>query len=223
MGRDVNTWLSENYRDYLKSVSELSKNDRGEALVKDEHQLYDFDQITAHIFPKNMPESSDGICVCGKRIIFTEFKSGFKKKIRRKNYKNHLMECPYEEGKTCEPYRDLFFDRQNQETDALKTSLYLKGIESYITLTRNIMPECIDDGQPGQHRLLYCGVVDDPVAVGEAIRMDLAGKTQNDNQVLSVKQSLDRLKNNSKKSYYFDELEVFTPMGFKRYLDKYDH
>ena len=223
MGRDVNGWLSENYSDLLKTVTELSKNDKGDSLVIHESQLFDFDKITEQIFPKNKPESADGICVCGKRIIFTEFKSGFVKKINKSNYDEHRVKCPDDQSKTCELYTKLFFKEQEKENQLLKNSLYLKGIESYITLTRHIMPVCKDDGVEKEPRLVYCVVIDDPVEVGEAIQLELARKTEHSNQVVSVKQSLHRLKKNAQKDYYYDELEVFTPNSYKQYLDKYNH
>lgn len=59
--KDIKLYLASNYTDCLKSVSELSRSDNDKILVKDERELYCFDDITEALYPQNTPESADAV------------------------------------------------------------------------------------------------------------------------------------------------------------------
>ena len=217
--KDIKSHLADKYSEHLDTISNMSKSDKGQILVKDERKLYNFDKITEALYRKNTPESADSIYATKRKIYFVEYKSGFKKKISKDNFKKESMICPDDEKKEkyCEPYADLFFKNQKNEDKILRNSIHMKAIESYMTFMKEIAPNCIDDGV--RKNIIFCVVVDDEsMDKTEDILNDLAKKSSDTNARTRLRQSLSRLCNNSEKDYYFDEIKVFSPYEFKNFV-----
>ncbi|MBR5598294.1 MAG: hypothetical protein IKW30_12960 [Lachnospiraceae bacterium] len=216
--KDIKSYLLNNYSNYLETISEMSKSDNGESLVNDERKLYNFDKITEEIYTNKTPESADSLYVSDKRVYFVEYKSGFKKRITKDNFDKKQMLC-YKDNQTyCEEYGKLFFKNQKREDKILRNSIQFKAIESYMTFMEEIMPKSEDDGKG--KKLVYCVVVDDYVENMEDILNGLAGKSSETNTITSMRQSLSRFGKTPKKNYYYDEINVFSPYEFKKFVTK---
>lgn len=223
--KDVAEYLSRVYERELESVTELSESGKGISLVNDERQMYNFDKITEQISGKHeAPNSADAMLVTNRQILFTEFKSGFVKKINKKNFDYKRMDCPDEPSKTCKPYADLFIEKQNMENEQLLDSLKLKAIESYTTLEKQILPLCKDKTIGKAVRCVYGVVIDVPNDKEEDILNQLAElkDEESENAIAQIRQSLRRLSGNkcvNNETYLYDEIKVFSPYEFKKYLD----
>ena len=212
--KDIKSHLADKYSDYLDTISMMSKSDDGKILVNDERKLYNFDKITEALYGNQHPESVDSMYASKRKIYFVEYKSGFKKKINKKNFKKENMTCPDDEGKYCEPYAKLFFENQKNENKILYHSIYMKAIESYVTFMKEIEANSDEDGI--RKTLILCVVIDDYVESMEDTLTELAKKPSETNSMTSLRQSLSRLHKNSKKDYYYDEIRVLSPYEFKK-------
>lgn len=215
---DIQSYLANNYTDFLKPVSELSKSDQGKVLVEDERKLYNFDKITEKLYPNCIPESVDSLYVLNNKVLFVEYKSGFKKKISKDNFKKEKMSCPDDSKKFCQPYAKLFFDNQKKEDKVLYYSIHQKAIESYMTFMKGIVPEVENNEQ--SRFLMFCVVIDDYVENMEDILNGLSKKSSDSNLIGSMRQSLSRFRKMGNKDYYYDEIKVFSPHEFIRFLDE---
>lgn len=214
--KDIKSHLSDKYIECLDTISNMSKSDNGKTLVQDERQLYNFDKITEFLYGNPHPESVDSIYASERKIYFVEYKSGFKKKVSKENFKKESMSCPDEEGKYCEPFAKLFFKNQRNEDKILYYSIHMKAIESYMTFINEIEPKSDEDGT--RKNLVLCVVIDDYVESMEDILTGLAKKVSKTNYMTSLRQSLARFHKNSKKDYYYDEIKVFSPYEFKKFV-----
>lgn len=211
---DVKEFLENNYAEYLESVSDLSRSDNGKILVEDERKLYNFDKITKKIYPQNSPESADALYASDNKIFFVEYKSGFSKKINKKNFDPKKMTCYDNDEKYCEAYARLFLKNQKNEDKILKHSIHFKAVESYMTYMQEIASKCGKE----LDKVLYCVVVDDYVDNMEDILNSLAAKKSDTNIREELRQSLSRFRKRKKKSYYYDDIKVFSPYEFKKFL-----
>lgn len=218
VSKDVKSYLMDNYADCHDKVSDLSKSGDDKVLVEDERRLFNFDRITKTIYQKKYPESADAIYATDKKIFFVEYKCGFKKKINQENFDKSLMMCPDDNEKYCKEYANLFIKMKKKESEILRHSIHMKAIESYMTFFKEIEPNSQEDNKAKS--LIYCVVVDDYVESMEDILTDLAEKTSQNNTITSLRQSLSRFVKNGRKDYYYDEINVFSPYEFKRFLDK---
>ena len=109
---------------------------------------------------------------------------------------------------------------EDKEIEELKSSIRLKAIESYIILEKDILPEC--EEQAKQRRIKFIAVIDaDDVDAMEETLSELAGgKDNQENSISSLKQSLGRLRSDDRKSYYYDDIEVYTPHEFQLHLEQ---
>lgn len=217
--KDISTYLSHNYSDFLKSITELSSSKKGKALVEDERELYDFDKITEAIYGSNLPDSADAIYATERNVFFVEYKSGFTKRIRKDNFKKELMTCPDDDKKYCDAYATLFFKNQRNEDEILRKSIHFKAVESYMTLMSEIVPR--SEMSNGKRKLLtYCVVVDDYVENMEDILNNLAQKNSETNIIEDIRKSLKRFQKNATKDYYYDQIKVFSPHEFIDFINK---
>ena len=80
--KDLCNYITSEFSDYLEPIFLLSKSTEGKVLVKDERKLYNFDKITEKVYNNlKVPSSADALFATSKELLFTEFKSGFKRKI----------------------------------------------------------------------------------------------------------------------------------------------
>ena len=59
--KNLSQFASEHWDTYLKSITEISKNNDGKSLVESDVQLYNFDLICQDLFQENPPSSADAI------------------------------------------------------------------------------------------------------------------------------------------------------------------
>ena len=226
--KDIGSYMSAAYNVDLKSITELSESKKGISLISDERKLYDYDEITKrlHNYVK-YPTSADSVLVKGKLVAFVEFKSGFKKKITKKNFQLNKLTCPYDKKKEwiCKEYGKMLLDKLDLESEELLDSIKMKAAESYITLEKKIVPHCEDIAYGKKIQLLYWVVVDyedSAIDVLEDTLTELGKTSAEDNPISDIKKSLDRFvgqKDVNNQGYYYDEIEVFTPENFVRKLD----
>lgn len=212
---------------YIKPLSEISKPDNKKPPLVDRHEkIYCFDCISEKLYEKDKPCSVDGLFFYKNKAYFVEFKTGFKKKITRKNYNEEKAMCP-ENKHPCKFYRDLFFKNQDKETEELKTSIKFKAIESYITLEKQILP-CCQEG--GKCELVLLVVVDvEAIEDYENILSELGeehtpSKTNNSNEIDSISNALNNYRRKKDKhspsnDYYYDKIQVMSADEFKRHFD----
>ena len=50
--KDIKSHLADKYSEHLDTISNMSKSDKGQILVKDERKLYNFDKITEALYRK---------------------------------------------------------------------------------------------------------------------------------------------------------------------------
>ena len=110
------------------------------------------------------------------------------------------------------------------ENEQLLDSLKLKAIESYITLKKQILPLCMDKTTGKALRCVFGVVIDVPNDKEEDILNELAEvkDDESENTIAQIRQSLKRLSGNkctNGETYLYDEIKVFSPYEFKKYLD----
>lgn len=214
--KDIKLYLSNNYSNYLETITEMSKSNSGKSLVNDERKLYNFDKITKELYKEKTPESADSIYASGRKIFLVEYKSGFKKRVTKGNFDKKLMSCYEDNDKYCEAYGELFLKNQKNENKILRNSVQFKAVESYMTFKEGIESKSEEDVK--RKSLIYCVIVDDYVDSMEDILNGLAKKTSETNTITCLQQSLSRFRKTEKKDYYYDDIKVFSPYEFKEYL-----
>lgn len=222
----IQTWQSDTY---IKPLSEISKSAKGQSLVNKSEKIYWFDGISGEIYSgkNNKPRSVDGLFFTQDTAYFVEFKSGFKKIRTKENFDDKYAQCP-KNGAFCQDYKDWFFEKQEKETEELKSSIKFKAIESYITLEKEILPLCED--APKIKLVLLVVIDEDEIEDYEETLVELSEshappKTVIDNSICSLKKSLQgykkrRDKHDPSNDYYFDEIEVLSPKGFEDVFKK---
>ena len=220
--RDLLSYAETNWNDFIKPVSDISKNEHTHIpLVMGAELLYNFDAVTDSLFsPEKKPASADGMKISANRVEFIEFKSGFKRKITTNSFDERKAECKYTR-RVCEDYWNLFFKEQKKERSELISSIRLKAIESYITLEKHILPKCqqTDSRCP----LIFTVVIDeDAVEVMEDTLAEVAGaKETKGNPFSEIRSSLQRLTDNRDadgKAYFYDSVEVLSAVDFQNML-----
>lgn len=221
--KDVKSYISMHYSSDLEKISVLSKSSLGKVLVDDERELYNFDEITKKVYKnKKVPSSADSLLISEKRLALIEYKAGFKKIITKKNFDYNKICCPDDTEKKCFEYADLLFKKQRLETNELLDSLKLKAIESYITLEKKILPLC--NPRMNKVHISYCVIIDDYIDSMQDTLNELAEETTESNSITQIKTALSRLvsiKDANDEPVYYDEIIVFSPYEFIKFLDKY--
>ncbi len=211
---DIATYAENNWANALKPINEIS-----EGIVTDEALFYSFDDIVESMFRRGFaPTSADCIIITDKNVEVIEFKQGFKRNISNKNFDENKCKCPRDEEIICKDYAALLFKCGRKEIEELKTSIRSKAIESYIALEKDILPKC--EHKEMQHRIKFIAVVDaESVDAMEDTLSELAGHDgAEENDISSIKQSLQRLKIGDPKGYYYDDISVLTPYEFQKHL-----
>jgi len=223
--KDLSQFASNNWQNYLSSITELSKSDSGISLVNNATVIYNFDEICKSLFGNtNVPTSADGIQITDKTIQFIEFKSGFKQKISKKNFNEEQAKCPDPDiDRVCKDYWDLFWENQGRKIQELISSLKFKAIESYVILEKHIINNC-ESLQPGHYsKMIFTAVVDEDGVDGiEDTLAELSSTEPNtDNTITSIRQALKRLSNRKDSdgnTYFYDEIEVLTVKDYENRL-----
>lgn len=223
--KDVCKYVASLYKDnYMESITLLSKPNNGKSLVEDERCEYNFDNITKAIYSnRDVPASADALFVSDKIVLFTEFKTGFKRKITYDNLDYSKLSCPKFPNITCDEYGKLLIDKSKLEVSELLDSLKFKAIESYITLEKYILPHCLDISEKRQ-RVVFCVVIDDVVDDLEDGLLELSNEISENNSFSNVKSSLERFVSvplNDDDSFFYDEVIVKSPYDYKKYISKF--
>lgn len=213
----------EHWGGYKTSVTDASKNNKGESLVESKLEVYNFDEICKSLFTGgNVPASADGIQFSKNIIQLIEFKSGFKQKVTKEKFDIEKGKCK-ETNMVCEYYWSLFWENQDRKISELIESVRLKAIESYMLLEKHLFPICRDNDSGKESRLIFTVVVDEDGIDGIEDALAELSKTEpeTNNTLISIKQALKRLSNQKDcqgVDYLYDEIEVLTAKDFENQL-----
>ena len=215
--KDVQSYATDNWRQFLKPISELSKTGKGTSLVESSEELYSFDDICKSFYKnKKVPTSADALRVTNRTVEFVEFKSGFKQRITKNNFDSEKGRCDALK-EVCEDYWNKFFELQKANKAELIYVIRLKALESYITLEKQILPLCQDTTAYVSLKLIV--VIDgDAVDSMEDTLSGLAGKEPPEgNSISDVKKALIRLTNlrdAENNPYLYDCIEVLSAQDY---------
>lgn len=208
----------------MESITSLSRPNNGKSLVEDERCEYNFDDITKAIYNnRDVPASADALIASDKVVLFTEFKTGFIRKITCDTLDYSKLSCPNFPDVTCNEYGKLLIDKSELEVSELLDSLKFKAIESYITLEKYILPHCFDLSEKGQ-RVVFCVVIDDAVEDLEDGLLELANQVSENNSFSKVRSSLERfvaVPLNDGDIFFYDEIIVKSPYDYKKYISRF--
>lgn len=222
--KNLSQFATANWEEYKTSITVASSSRSGAALVENESEVYNFDEICKSFFESSdRPSSTDGLNFEKNNIHLIEFKSGFKQKITKDTFNDSLGKCKIA-GIICDDYWNLFWENQDRKIKELIESIRLKAIESYLFLEKKVFPICDDNENERQSKLILTVVVDEDGVDGiEDILAGLSEKEpQTNNSLNSIRQSLKRLTNKKDSlgnTYLYDEIEVLTVKDFENKLN----
>lgn len=223
--QDVENYVTANWGQHKETVTELSKEQKkGTSLVLADTQMYNFDKITKDIYAtkKNaMPTSADALTFSRKHILFVEFKSGFKKKVRKNALDKEKAKCEKIDD-ICPDYWKIFFKNQESETIGLINSLQMKAADSYITLEKQILPKCEGDNS----RVLvdlWVIIDEEEIDYMEDTLASLANKTieEKNNIFERIRKALNRFlrqQDANGNRYYYESIHVMSARDYENYL-----
>lgn len=213
-------YAEENWRKYLDSVEHLSRSsgDNSTPLVNSIVHVYGFDGIVNESMGLASSSSADAIRFYKKNIEIIEFKKGFKKKITKDKIDKSIM-CAGGIS-ICEDYWKKFFECQKKETKLLKNSLYMKAIESYVALEKQVFPKC---EELKNQRIVFIAVIDeDGIAhslnILEGLSNNVGGNNIFENLKLSLTDKLICKKDINGNDYFYDEIKVMSAIEFEQYI-----
>ena len=220
--KEVKEFAEKNWSHYIKSISECSKPSKDKApLVESEIEVYCFDDICKKYFDENrLPASVDCVDFTEKEIYLVEFKSGFREKITKENYKKSEQAiCEHMKG-ICEYYWSNFFKLRDIEKEELISNLKLKAIDTYMVFGKKVFPLC---DKCESKRLHLIVVIDaDYIDNMEDTLGELAGcSVTSNNWVTKIKNSLSRFKVEKDalgNDYLYDEIDVYTVQEYKHFM-----
>lgn len=206
-----------------KTVSEISASNNAKSLVASEQKMYCFDDICKDIFgAQSLPASADGLVFRPKYIELVEFKSGFKEKISKANFDLEKAKCEIK-GAICSDYWTQFNKARKLEKGDLVSSLYMKAVESFITLDQRIFPHC-EDMPDKQLRIKYTIVIDaEETDTIDDLMAGLAGKkSSSESMYTKIRKAVSKLCNQTDKygqSYFYDMIEVVSAEEYQKRLN----
>lgn len=217
----IQNYLQENYHDCLEAVSEIARSNGCQpSLIQSSQLMYNFDKINQRIYPGNS-------CFCSADALFfrqdcielIEFKTGFKRRITKQNWKPEKAQCDYLEG-VCEEYWRLFWKLEEREKHILIDSIKDKAVESYVTLEKHILRRRTGDAVVP---LRYIAVIDGESmedyenTLSELSSMS-AAPSNSIHQVKAALSKLRKCKDCKGTSYYYDDIMVCTFQNFQSRL-----
>ena len=223
--QDVENYVTATWGQYQETVTELSKEQKkGTSLVRSNIQMYNFDQITKKIYAtrkSGIPTSADALTFSKKHILFVEFKSGFKKKVKKNALDKERAKCEKIDD-VCPEYWKVFFKNQELETTGLINSLQMKAADSYITLEKQILPKCEGDNR----RVLvdlWVIIDEDEIDYMEDTLASLAKKPiGGENNIFErIRKALNRFlrqQDANENRYYYESINVLSAKDYENYL-----
>lgn len=226
--KDVRAFARENWSDKTGTISSISSSGNRRAdgqeqiLVDNDTLIYSFDDINQLFYAKNKPDSVDGLFFVRKKICFVEFKTGFRKIVTRENYAS-AMRIPCDKSE-CEGYRKLFFKNQDNETKIIQDSIKTKALETYITLEKQIIPQC-EESSKKMNLYLYIVIDEDPIEEMTDILSDLSTRksARKDTACSKLRDSLKRfikVKDCNGDEYFYDEITVMSATEFNNWINE---
>ncbi len=215
--KDVQSYATDNWRQFLKPISELSKTGKGTSLVESSEELYSFDDICKSFYKnKKVPTSADALRFTNRTVEFVEFKSGFEQKISKNNFDLGKGTCTILND-ICKDFWSCFSKLQKANRKELIYAIRIKALESYITLEKQILPLCQDTTADVKLKLIV--VIDvDAVDSMEDTLSDLAVKEPPEgNSISDVRKALLRLTNlhdADDNTYLYDCIEVLSAQDY---------
>lgn len=215
---NISQYLNDEFKETLKPISELSKNNK-KTFIESDFRMYDFDLITEKLYPKKQSSlltSIDCVTTKNKKLFFIEFKTGFKKNLRRDNLDDRkYCDMVKDEKYFCEKYWDLFFRKQEMETKELINSLKFKAIETNMTYKNEILKNI----KKSPTHISYIIVIDEMAIDSiENALTDLSKKT-----TTNTKNNIYNKIENSLKKYYnvciYNEIKVISKTEFENNLN----
>ncbi len=223
--RDLCNYSKNNWQHFICTIAEISKNSNNGSIVKSEKKIYNFDKITKNLYSNgNCPASADGLDITNKIFELIEFKSGFKKRISKKNFDYEKAKCEHL-GDLCRHYWDLFYKNQENETKQLIASIKFKAIESYIVLEKKIFPCCnmLKDNNKAKVKLTIV-IDEDELDNMEDTLAELSGQSAEPNNCYGqIKQALKRMQNQTDalgNDYFYDNINVLSAEDFYNQIEK---
>jgi hypothetical protein len=218
ISKNLTKFANDNWDQHKTTISDSSKSDSGVILVESPIEIYNFDDISKLY---STSTSADGIFLEENNAQLIEFKSGFKQRITKEKFNPDIGTCKHSKT-VCKDYWDLFWENQNRKIQELIISIRIKAIESYITLEKQIFPNC-DNYPPCKHsKLTFTAVIDEDSAEGlEDSMADVAGREVTNNRISNIRKSLKRLekqKDAEGNDYLYDEIRVLTVAEFSEWL-----
>jgi len=217
------SFATENWGDYLTTITEVSKRGDNNPLVVSEEKVYDFDKICENIFSRkdNLPSSVDCVRVSVKSIEFIEFKSGFKQRITKENFKPELTYCDrVPNGHICPHFSKLFFRNQELKTKDLIHSIVKKAFDTYCLLEKQILPLCDVMEEGIEYKVKLIIVIDeDSIEAYEKTLAELSSlhENQSDNIFEKISGSLKgyrKMTDVSGVPYFYDQIDVVSYQVF---------
>lgn len=219
----IQNYLQENFYDCLEAVSEIAKSNGCQpSLIQSSQLMFNFDKINQRIYPENS-------CFCSADALFfrqdcievIEFKTGFRRRITKQNWKPEKAQCDHLKG-VCEDYWGLFWKLEEREKHILIDSIKDKAVESYVTLEKHILHHRTGDTVVP---LRYIAVID-----GESMEdyentlseLSIMNATPS-NSIHQVKAALSKLrkcKDCEGIGYYYDDIMVCTFQNFQSRLSQ---
>ncbi len=173
---------------------------------------FDITKMKCPRFESNCSEINEEICSQFKTMEAEEMeciKTG-KKCYKSLNY--------------CTEYGKLFLDIQKSKKEELKRNIRMKVIETYITLEKEIFPQC--SLLANKYTLNLIIVIDgNGNDTDLSILDDLSGKKIVDkgNDFINLKKSLAKYVNNKDcmgNDYYYDTIRIMDPSQFKKFAEE---
>ena len=222
ISKNLTKFAKDNWGQYKTTISDASKSDAGVVLVKSPIEIYNFDDISKLYFPsEGVSTSADGVLFKENDTQLIEFKSGFKQRVTKNKFDPEKGKCEHSET-VCKDYWDLFWENQDRKIQELVMSIRTKAIESYITLEKQILPNCDNYTSGEQAKVTFTAVIDEDGAEGlEDAMADVAGCEVTNNRISDIRKSFKRLtkrKDANGNDYLYDEIRVLTVAEFSEWL-----
>ena len=216
--KNLTKFANDNWNQYKTTISNASKSDAGVILVESPITIYKFDDISKLY---STSTSADGIFLEDNNTQLVEFKSGFKQRITKNKFNPEKGMCTHSKM-VCEDYWNLFWENQDRKIQELIMSIRIKAIESYITLEKQVLPNCDNYPSGKCAKLTFTAVIDEDGAEGlEDSMADVAGCEINNNRISDIRKSFKRLtkqKDVNGNDYLYDEIRVLTVVEFLEWL-----
>lgn len=215
--KDVQSYATNNWSQFLKPISELSKSGDGASLVDSSVELYCFDDICKSLYEnKKVPTSADALRVADRMVELVEFKSGFKQRITKNNFDSEKG-CCEALGEVCEDFWNKFFELQKANKAELIYIIRLKALESYITLEKQILPLCQDTTADVKLKLIVVIDVDAVDSLEDTLSGLAVKEPPEGNSISDVRKALLRLINlhdAENNTYLYDCIEVLSAQDY---------